>query len=196
MISDKTALDDLKIVLKNKGMKYTEQRAIILQILLNIDEHLNAEEIHSQVKEKFPELNIGIATIYRTLNFLEEQDIHWGVVTNKPAFLTDPLLQQLGLYERACSVISGDTIAQRKPDPAPMYLAADQCSCLATECVYVGDAQRDIEAGNRANMRTLIASYGYIDAEQTPKTWGANGVVEHPLEILDWLESGVQTIKS
>lgn len=126
-----------------------------------------------------------------TLVFLEEQGIHWGVVTNKPAFLTDPLMQEIGLYERACCIISGDTIPQRKPDPAPVYLAADQCTCLATECIYVGDAERDIEAGNRANMRTLIASYGYIDESQTPGEWGADGVVEHPSEILDWLESGL-----
>ncbi len=70
-----TTLEDLKIVLKNKGMKYTEQRAVILQILLNIDEHLNAEEVHSVVKEKYPQHNIGIATIYRTLNFLEEVEL-------------------------------------------------------------------------------------------------------------------------
>lgn len=69
------AIDDLKIVLKNKGMKYTEQRAIILQILLNVDEHLNAEEVLEIVKEKHPEQKIGIATIYRTLNFLEEVNL-------------------------------------------------------------------------------------------------------------------------
>jgi len=70
-----TALEDLKIVLKDKGMKYTEQRAIILQILINLDEHLNAEEVHAIVKKKYPKLNIGIATIYRTLNFLEEVEL-------------------------------------------------------------------------------------------------------------------------
>ena len=75
MKNKEDVLEDLKIVLKNKGMKYTEQRAVILQILLNIDEHLNAEEVHSVVKEKFPELNIGIATIYRTLNFLEDVEL-------------------------------------------------------------------------------------------------------------------------
>ena len=68
-------LEDLKNVLKNKGMKYTEQRAIILQILINLDAHLNAEEVHSIVKEEYPNQNIGIATIYRTLNFLEEVDL-------------------------------------------------------------------------------------------------------------------------
>jgi len=68
-------LEDLKVVLKDKGMKYTEQRAVILQILLNIDDHLNAEDVHRIVKEKYPEQNIGIATVYRTLNFLEEVNL-------------------------------------------------------------------------------------------------------------------------
>jgi phosphoglycolate phosphatase len=122
-----------------------------------------------------------------TLSFIEKQGIPWGVVTNKPGFLTDPLLQQLGLDKRACSVISGDTIPQRKPDPAPLYLAANECEVLATDCIYVGDAERDIEAGNRANMRTLIASYGYIDAEQNPTQWKANGVIEIPSDIIEWL---------
>ncbi|MEB8434122.1 HAD-IA family hydrolase [Cocleimonas sp. KMM 6892] len=121
------------------------------------------------------------------LLFLEENYIRWGIVTNKPAFLTNPLLEQLKLSQRACSVISGDTIPERKPDPAPLYLAASQCGSLATECIYVGDAERDIQAGNRANMQTLIASYGYIDDSQTPVNWGANGVIEYPDEILPWL---------
>jgi Fur family ferric uptake transcriptional regulator len=70
--NDKIALENLKEVLKSKGMKYTEQRAIILQILFTLDDHLSAEEVHDIVKQKYPKLNIGIATIYRTLNFLEE----------------------------------------------------------------------------------------------------------------------------
>jgi len=121
------------------------------------------------------------------LGFLEENYIRWGIVTNKPAFLTEPLLQQLNLFKRACSIVSGDTITQRKPNPEPLYLAASQCGSLATECIYVGDAERDIEAGNRANMKTLIASYGYIDATQTPIEWQANGVIDHPDEILTWV---------
>ena len=75
MKNNDSALEDLKIVLKNKGMKYTEQRAVILQILLNIDEHLNAEELNDIIKKEYPAQNIGIATIYRTLNFLEEVDL-------------------------------------------------------------------------------------------------------------------------
>jgi len=122
-----------------------------------------------------------------TLRFLEEFHIHWGVVTNKPEFLTLPLMEHLNLTSRACSIVSGDTIKQRKPNPEPLYLAANQCGCLATECIYVGDAERDIVAGNRANMCTLLASYGYIDKSSSPVEWGANGVIEHPEEILEWI---------
>ncbi len=122
-----------------------------------------------------------------TLRFLEECHIQWGVVTNKPEFLTLPLMDQLNLTKRACSIVSGDTLKQRKPSPEPLYLAANQCGCLATECIYVGDAERDIIAGNHANMCTLLASYGYIDESQNPIEWGANGIVEHPEEILEWI---------
>ncbi len=73
--SHKDILDELKTILKDKGMKYTEQRAVILEILFEIDDHLNAEEIHRIVKDKYPQHNIGIATVYRTLNFLEEADL-------------------------------------------------------------------------------------------------------------------------
>ncbi len=75
MTQNNKVIEDLKIVLKDKGMKYTEQRAIILQILISLDEHLNAEDVHAIIKEKYPQQNIGIATIYRTLNFLEEVDL-------------------------------------------------------------------------------------------------------------------------
>ncbi len=121
------------------------------------------------------------------LNILEEYKIRWGVVTNKPEFLTLPLMDAMDLTGRACSIVSGDTLKQRKPEPEPLYLAANQCGCLATECLYIGDAERDIVAGNRANMCTLLASYGYIDATQHPAEWGANGIVETPEEILEWV---------
>jgi len=166
----------------------------IAMITLGFGNQQSTEEFES-LRQRFLDLyekNLCVDTklfdgMEETLAFLEGQNIHWGVVTNKPEFLTRPLLQQLQLDERACSIVSGDTIKQRKPDPAPLYLAATQCGCLATECLYVGDAARDIEAGKRANMRTLLASYGYIDAKQSPIEWGANRIVEHPSEILEWI---------
>ena len=122
------------------------------------------------------------------LDTLERQGLNWGVVTNKPAWLTEPLLQELGLYERAAVVVSGDTLNERKPHPAPMLLACERAGSQAYECLYVGDAKRDIEAGINAGMPTLVALFGYIGAEDDPHNWGADALVETPGGILGWLE--------
>jgi Fur family ferric uptake transcriptional regulator len=74
-MENNTIIDQLKTIIKSKGMKYTEQRAVILQILVDLDDHLSAEDVHKIIKHHYPEHNIGIATIYRTLNFLEEVEL-------------------------------------------------------------------------------------------------------------------------
>ncbi len=119
---------------------------------------------------------------------IEQRGLRWGVVTNKPAWLTDPLMEQLGLAHRSACNISGDSTAQRKPHPLPMHTAAKLAGVDSAHCLYLGDAQRDIEAGNNAGMTTLIARWGYIDEQQTPDHWGADGNLEHPLDTLAWLQ--------
>ena len=121
------------------------------------------------------------------LDQLVARGLNWGIVTNKPAFLTDPLIEQLGLREDAVCVVSGDTTANRKPHPQPMLHASQLAGSKPEECLYVGDAARDIEAGNAAGMQTLVALFGYIGAQDHPETWGANGLIRSPEEILDWL---------
>lgn len=122
------------------------------------------------------------------LDALPARDINWGVVTNKPAFLTDPLLAQLGLADDAVCVVSGDTTAQCKPHPEPMLHACKLAGSRPEACLYVGDAARDIEAGKAAGMKTLVALFGYIGTDDHPETWGADGMIRHPSEILDWLD--------
>ena len=68
-------IDELKKIVKQKGLKYTEQREIVLNILLRAQEHLTAEEVYNHVKKEYPNSNIGIATVYRALSFLEEVDL-------------------------------------------------------------------------------------------------------------------------
>lgn len=121
------------------------------------------------------------------LDRLEAGGYTWGVVTNKPGFLTKPLLQGLGLLSRAACIVSGDTLARRKPDPHPLLKAAEDCGRNPRRCVYVGDAEKDIQAGRRAGMATLIASFGYIDSKEDPGSWGADGQLQHPLDLFDWL---------
>lgn len=125
---------------------------------------------------------------------LEQQGKNWGVVTNKPGWLTDPLMRELKLYSRAACVISGDTTANRKPHPEPMFLACKQAGSAAEHCLYIGDAQRDIQAGRNAGMHTMIACYGYIGDWENIDEWGADYRIQQPLEVLDWLELGAPAL--
>ena len=127
----------------------------------------------------------GMAELLETI---ENTGKNWGVVTNKPAWLTDPLMELLGLHNRSACTISGDTVAERKPHPLPMLTAAKLANSQPEQCIYIGDAERDIQAGNAAGMQTLIANWGYIDDEQIPNVWGAHGSIDMPLETLQWLE--------
>jgi len=118
---------------------------------------------------------------------LEARNISWGVVTNKPARFTEPLMELLGLTRRAASIISGDTCAQPKPHPEPLLRAARESGADPVNCLYIGDAQRDIDAAHAANMFSLIAAYGYLGADDKPETWGADASIQHPSEILRYL---------
>lgn len=120
----------------------------------------------------------------------ERLGIPWGVVTNKPGWLTGPLLAALGLDARAACVVSGDTLAVRKPHPLPLYHAAELLEVEPNRCVYVGDAERDIQAGRAAGMTTIVAAYGYIGTDERIDSWSASGVVRQPLELLEWIAGG------
>ncbi len=122
------------------------------------------------------------------LERLEARDINWGVVTNKPGWLTEPLLRDLDLFDRAVCVVSGDTLDERKPHPAPMLHACEQAGSQPAQCVYVGDAQRDIEAGINAGMHTLVALFGYIPEGEDAHAWQADASISAPDELLDWLD--------
>ncbi len=107
----------------------------------------------------------------------------WGVVTNKPQDLARPLLSALGLSPDADCVIGGDTLAQRKPHPAPLLHAAALLGLDPEHCLYVGDAERDIQAGRAAGMRTAAARYGYLEDLSAAERWGADHVVDSPAEL-------------
>jgi len=125
--------------------------------------------------------------IHELLNHIESSGQNWGIVTNKPAFLTDPLMLTLGFDARAACIISGDTLPTRKPHPAPMLLACGQAGSTPEQCLYIGDARRDIEAGRNAGMLTALANWGYIGQDDRPGQWGADLQFTNPGELLDWL---------
>ncbi len=118
---------------------------------------------------------------------LEKANITWGIITNKPAFLTDPLVKALELTERAGCVVSGDTTPYSKPHTAPMFHACDVINLPAEKCIYIGDNIRDIEAGKNANMQTVAARYGYLMEGENVNDWHADHAIDHPLDILKWI---------
>lgn len=124
--------------------------------------------------------------------FIELQDIlsicskinaRWGIVTNKPRALTEPLLDALGVRGSVETVVSGDTLPQRKPDPAPLAHAARQLDVDPDRCIYLGDAERDVVAGRAAGMRTVVTAYGYIRPGESYAGWRGDAVVDHPRRI-------------
>ncbi len=123
-------------------------------------------------------LFIDLETLFR-----DDSEFKWGIVTNKPHAFTEPLLAQLGIADRWGTVVSGDRLPQRKPDPAPLLLAARELGLAPGSCVYIGDAPRDIEAGRAAGMKTVAAGFGYIRPHQDPTAWGADFLVRQPHEI-------------
>ncbi|MGF1527609.1 MAG: HAD-IA family hydrolase, partial [Candidatus Competibacterales bacterium] len=124
------------------------------------------------------------------LTALEARGFPWGVVTNKPARFTEPLLAALGLAVRAACVVSGDTTRHAKPHPEPLVYACKRLGLSPWRCWYLGDAERDIRAGRWAGMVTVAAEYGYIDPEDAPDLWGAHGLIAHPRELLPHLMAG------
>lgn len=110
------------------------------------------------------------------LDDLEGREVLWGIVTNKPERFTTPLLRSLGLLDRSACTVSGDTLPERKPHPAPMRLACERAGIDAHRTIYVGDAARDMEAGRAAGMTTIAAAYGYISEDDNPQDWGADQI--------------------
>lgn len=123
------------------------------------------------------------------LEALAARGLRTGIVTNKPGWLTEPLLRQQGLAQRFDCVVSGDTLAVRKPDPAPLLHAATLAGIAADACIYVGDAERDVQAAHRAGMPALVATYGYIGADDDTAAWHGDGYLAAPGELIGWLDA-------
>jgi 2-phosphoglycolate phosphatase len=141
------------------------------------DRYQSAMAVHSTLFGGVPELLAGISAA----------GMAWGIVTNKPARFTDPLIPQIGLSHAGC-IVSGDTTGHAKPHPAPLMEGARRLGIAAEHCWYVGDDLRDIEAGRAAGMLTVACAWGYCGSEE-PATWGADLLLDTPADLLDVLRA-------
>ncbi|HEV7912350.1 MAG TPA: phosphoglycolate phosphatase [Albitalea sp.] len=121
------------------------------------------------------------------LDALEQGRRPWGIVTNKAARFTDPLVRSLGLHSRASAVVAGDTTPHSKPHPAPLLEAARRVGLAPEQCMYVGDDLRDVQAGRAAGMTTVAAGWGYLGIGEPIEAWGAKYIIRRPAELLNLL---------
>jgi 2-phosphoglycolate phosphatase len=117
------------------------------------------------------------------LGDIEKANLIWGVVTNKPVRFAQPIMEQLGLSERSALLICPDHVTKSKPDPEPLLLACKMLDLDPASVLFVGDDLRDIESGRDAGTKTAAVRYGYIHPHDNPDHWGADVVVNHPLEL-------------
>jgi phosphoglycolate phosphatase len=118
------------------------------------------------------------------LDQMDEAKLPWGIVTNKSERFTNPLTELMGLRHRAISTVSGDTTPHSKPHPEPILHAARLAKVDPTKSLYVGDDIRDVVAGKAAGMKTVAAAYGYCGCKEPPEAWGADYIIDQPLELL------------
>lgn len=153
------------------------------------------ENVVDAVMPRFLELYVDTGTarthpfpgIESLLSKLEARGIPWGVITNKAGFLTAPLLERLGYAARVAAVVAGDTLPVRKPHPDPVLLACKQAKVEPARCVFVGDDPRDVQAGQGAGLKTIVAGWGYLDPDDA-RGWGAEAYAEDATQIADWLD--------
>jgi phosphoglycolate phosphatase len=149
------------------------------------DEYLS---IYDTVFTRSPVLLPGMSEL---LQAIENKGLKWGIVTNKPRRFTIGLIESMGLSLQNCAacVVCGDDAPQPKPSPATLLMACEQLGVKPEQCVYVGDAERDIIAGTAAGMHTVVALFGYIDIGDKPAEWGADALIETPDELLKVLDT-------
>ena len=164
------------------------------QMLLGKAFNIEADDpAFTQLKQEFLDhylTHINDQTAYfpgieRLLNELNQQAIGWGIVTNKPTWLTEPLLEHYPLLKNSSCLVCGDTLAVQKPHPDPILLGLQQADFLAKNTLFIGDSINDMLAGRDAGVDTAIAAYGYIPTQEDMQRWPHQLVLEHADALLN-----------
>ena len=190
-----TAADFIRIIqqmCREEGRMPVEPELIRTQV---------SEGARAMVKLVYPELELEdpvflqhrqrFLDMYPLLEQLEAQDVPWGIVTNKPRWLSESLLKALNLTERCAVLVCPEDVTRTKPDPEPMYLAAKQLGLAAEDCIYIGDHPRDIDAGRHAKMPTILAAYGYLPLQYKDDltAWQADYIVNTVAELQQLIQT-------
>ncbi|MDO5652031.1 MAG: HAD-IA family hydrolase [Moraxella sp.] len=127
------------------------------------------------------------------LTTLETKGVPWGIVTNKPRYLAEQLLDKLALSNRCAVLVCPDDVVNTKPDPEPLFLACRTLGIVPTTAVYIGDHIRDIQAGNGAGMTTVVAEFGYLSQADKASLheWQADVLIPTPQTLSEYILANV-----
>lgn len=131
--------------------------------------------------------------IQESLSLLADRDIPWGIVTNKSHTYTQPILKALALDPAPGTVICPEDVSKTKPHPESLLLACQHLNCDASEAIYVGDHQRDIDCGKAAGSRTVAAAYGYVGEGICASDWRADHLIHSAHELIGVIEQYLET---
>lgn len=147
------------------------------------------EEFFTNYERRIHEQTDVFAGVPELVATLTQRSLRWGVVTNKMTRFTSLIAQRVTLFGSAGAIVSGDSTPYAKPHPAPLLAAAERLGLEPHDCIYVGDDERDIQAGRAAGMGTVAAMYGYLGAGLSPADWGADAMIDSPLDLLKLIGS-------
>ncbi len=166
--------------------------AVMLQIAFREDYPMEFQSLRQEFLSLYEQQNTVHTKLFdgvnELLSTLTEQDVPWAIVTNKLTQPTFPITEHFQLNQRASAIVCGDTLPVAKPDPSPLILACKMMGVTPENCVYVGDAISDIQAGKNAGMTTIGCTYGYVNPKIPVETWGADFIVDTPLDILSKIQ--------
>ncbi len=170
-------------------------RAMVATTFSMDPQHAEFEALRLEFLERYQQhcavLTRPFDGINELLEDIEKANLRWGVATNKPVRYAEPIMQQLGLAQRSAVLVCPDHVSRSKPDPEMLLLACQQLQLEPGEVLFIGDDERDIEAGRAAGCRTVAVSYGYIHPEDNPANWGADALVDHPRELRQLLDNAL-----
>ncbi len=142
------------------------------------------DEFLNRYEQRMTQLTHVFSDVFPVLTALDAAAIPWGIVTNKATRFASPLVEALNLHQRAAVLIAGDTTPHSKPHPEPLLEAARRIKLHPSECVYVGDDLRDVQAGHAAGMTTVAVRWGYLGFGEPIDAWGAHHIATSPADIM------------
>lgn len=162
-------------------------RAMLKLSFRDADEHtreLLLPEFLSIYERGLAEFSTVFDGVNEVLAHIEAQDALWGIVTNKPYYLAEPLVEKLGWSQRSAILLGGDSLPNKKPEPDQLLHACAVLGVAPEKTVYIGDDERDVQAANAANMRSIGALWGYRPLDDSPERWLADDLAETPMDLI------------